>query len=160
MTRRPAPEAWNADLAADIIARHDRTEGPLLPILHDLQAAFGHVPAQAVALIAAALNLSRAEVHGVVSFYHDFRAEPAGRTVVKLCRAEACQARGGRELQAAAERMLGAPMGATTPDGAVTLEPVYCLGLCASGPAALVDNAPVARLTPERLGELLGLAVA
>jgi len=155
MKHRPVPNAWSAASAAEIIEAHDATDGPLLPILHDLQAAFGFVPQQAVPLVAAALNLSRAEVHGVVSFYHDFRSEPAGRTVVKLCRAEACQARGGRAVEQAAVAALCVPMGETTADGAVSLEAVYCLGLCASGPAALVDGAPVARLTPDAMVDLL-----
>ena len=115
-------------------------EGPLLPVLHAVQVEFGHVPEAAILRIAAGLNLSRAEVHGVVSFYHDFRETPAGRHVVKLCRAEACQAMGANATVAAAERHLGITLGQTTPDGRVTLEAVYCLGLCACAPAALVDG--------------------
>ena len=140
--------------AAAIIAAHGDLEGPLLPILHALQAAFGWIAPGLIPLIAEALNLSRAEVHGVVSFYHDFRAAPAGRHVVRLCRAEACQARGGRAVEAAAVERLGVAMGVTSPDGAVTLEAVYCLGLCASGPAAMINGALVARLSVARVGAL------
>jgi formate dehydrogenase subunit gamma len=146
-------------LCQEVLERHWGREGALLPILHDIQHRAGHVPAAAVPLIAEALNLSRAEVHGVVSFYHDFRPAPAGRTVVKLCQAEACQARGCRELSAHAEAITGLKLGETTRDGALTLEAVYCLGLCASGPSALVDGQPVARLTPESLERLIDEAV-
>lgn len=135
---------------AQICAAHAGREGPLLPILHDVQASFGHVPAGAVPVIAEALNLTRAEVHGVMSFYHDFRDAPAGRHVVKICRSEACQAVGADASIAAAEAALGVPMGGTTADGAVTLEPVYCLGLCACGPAALVDGEVVGRVDAAR----------
>jgi len=139
----------------DVIARHAEVEGALLPVLQALQAEFGWISDEAAALAAEALNLSRAEVHGALTFYHDLRRAPAGRRVLKLCRAEACQARGGRTAQAALEAALGVDMGETTPDGAVTLEPAYCLGLCASGPAALLDERPVARLTGGRLATLI-----
>jgi formate dehydrogenase subunit gamma len=147
---------WNPERCEEILARHLGREGALLPILHDVQDAFGCIPDAAVPLIAQALNLSRAEVHGTLTFYHDFRRAPAGRRVVKLCQAEACQARGGRAVTAAAEAALGVRLGATTADGEVTLEPVYCLGLCASGPAALVDGRPVGRLDPTDLQRLVG----
>ncbi len=127
----------------------------MLPILHALQEAFGHVPEAAVRMVAEALNLSRAEVHGVVTFYHDFRDAPAGRHVLKLCRAEACQAAGGDALAARAEARLGVAMGATAPDGDVTLEPVYCLGLCATAPSAMIDGRLVGRLDQQRLDALL-----
>lgn len=140
------------------LARHAGREGPLLPILHDVQAALGFVPPEAVAIIAEALNLTRAEVHGTLSFYHDFREAPAGRRIVKICQAEACQARGGRTLTAAVETRLGLQLGETSADGELTLEPVYCLGLCASGPAALVDGQPVGRLSPDDLGKILEAA--
>lgn len=139
MPAAPASESL-ALRVGEICAAHAHLEGPLLPILHGVQDAFGHVPEDALPVIAAQLNLTRAEVHGVMSFYHDFRTEPAGRHVVKICRSEACQAMGAERSVAAAERALGVGMGETTPDGAVTLEPVYCLGLCACGPAALVDG--------------------
>jgi formate dehydrogenase subunit gamma len=147
---------WSLEAAERIIAAEAGREGALLPILHGLQAAFGWVPDEAVPLVAGALNLSRADVHGVLTFYHDFRRVPAGARVVKLCQAEACQARGGRAVTAAAQAALGVSLGETTPDGAVTLEPVYCLGLCASGPSALVDGRPVARLDPNRIQALVG----
>ncbi len=144
----PASHSWNAERASEIIAAHAGAEGAALPILHALQEAFGHVPEAAVPLVAHALNLSRAEVHGVVTFYHDFRRKPPGRHVLKLCRAEACQARGGDALAADVERGLGIPIGSTSPDGRVTFEAVYCLGLCASGPAIMIDGRLVARVEP------------
>ena len=109
--------------------------GALLPVLHAVQAAFGYVPPESVPVIAAVLNLSRADVHGVVSFYHAFRTSPPGRTIVQVCRAESCQAAGGRAIEAHAQRRLGVEWHGTTADGAFTLEPVFCLGLCASSPA-------------------------
>ncbi|WP_375392395.1 formate dehydrogenase subunit gamma [uncultured Sphingomonas sp.] len=131
----------------DAIARPFQGQrGTLLPLLHAVQAELGHVADATVPHIAAALNLSRADVHGVVTFYHDFRRAPAGAHVVKLCRAEACQARGSAAIEAAAVARLGVAMGATRADGQVTLEPTYCIGLCAIGPAALVDGRPVARI--------------
>jgi formate dehydrogenase subunit gamma len=130
-------------------------EGPLLPMLHGLQAEFGHVPQAAVDLIAEALNLSKAEVHGVISFYHDFRKAPAGHHVVKICRAEACQAVGGDTLGEAVLKKLGLDWHGTTLNGAVTLEPVYCLGLCACGPAAMVDGKVIGRVTEARMTRIL-----
>lgn len=124
----------------EIVADHAALEGPLLPILHSVQAAFGFVPREALPMIAEVLNLSRAEVHGVVSFYHDFRSEPAGRNVLKICRAEACQAVGADALANHAKSKLGVDWHGTTRNGAVTLEPVFCLGLCACGPAAMVNG--------------------
>ena len=148
-------EPWTKDCGLELIQAHQHAAGAILPILHALQDAFGCVPEEAIPLIADALNLSRAEVHGVVSFYHDFRSKPPGRHVLKLCRAEACQAMGGVALAAAAEAKLDAHFGDTSRDGAVTLEPVYCLGLCACAPAALLDGKPLGRLDRERLEELL-----
>ncbi len=138
-----------------LIDRHLEQEGPLLPILHSLQEAFGHIPQAAVPLIADALNITRAEVHGVVSFYHDFREVPAGRHVVRICRAEACQAMGGAALADAALERLGVAWHGTTADGAITIEPVYCLGLCACGPAAMVDGELVGRVDAARLDTIL-----
>jgi len=155
MAPNSAVRPWSAEHGGEIIARHDGQEGALLPILHDIQHEFGWVPDEAVAQAALTLNLSRAEVHGVLTFYPDLRRAPAGRRVVKLCQAEACQARGGRAVTAAAEAAIGVLLGATTPDGEVTLEPVYCLGLCASGPSALVDGRPVGRLDPAGVRRLL-----
>lgn len=150
---------FDPERAAAIIAAHDHLEGPLLPILHALRDAFGWIEPGLIPLVAAALNLTRAEVHGVVSFYHDFRTAPPGRHVVRLCRAEACQARGGRDVETAAGLHLGLAMNTTSIDGAVSLEAVYCLGLCASGPAAMIDGILAARLTPERLDALLDEAL-
>ncbi len=129
----------------EILAEHQGLEGPLLPILHSVQAAFGHVPQDTLPVIAKHLNISRAEVHGVVSFYHDFREMPAGRHVVKLCRAEACQAMGADALAGRVQAALGCDWHETAGD--VTLEPVFCLGLCACGPAAMVDGALIGRVT-------------
>ena len=134
---------------ADIIAEHRHREGPLLPILHDVQAAFGCIDRDAEAQIAAALNLSRAEVHGVVSFYHDFTAEADPRPAVQLCRAEACQARGVEALVATAEQAAGER---------VRLKTVYCLGLCSIGPAARVGNAVHGRLDAAGLVRLIEAA--
>lgn len=139
-----------------IIAEHEGREGPLLPILHALQDAFGHVPGEALPKVATALNISRAEAHGVMSFYHDFRHSPAGRHVVKICRAEACQAVGANALASAAQARLGIGWGETTADGAVTLEPVFCLGLCACGPAAMIDGEAVGRVDLAQIEARIG----
>jgi len=125
---------------------HSGVRGALLPLLHDLVKQIGYVDDTAIPPIAKALNLSRAEVHGVVTFYHDFRRQRAGRHIVKLCRAESCQARGGATIEQAVQERLGVKMGSTRVDGQVTLEAVYCLGMCAIGPNALVDGSPVARI--------------
>lgn len=144
----------------EIIAEHRGVPGATLVILLGIQERLGYVPETAIPQVAAALNLSRAEVHGVVTFYHDLRHEPAGRHVVRLCRAEACQAAGGRALAEEARRSLGVDFGETTADGRVSLEAVYCLGLCATGPAATIDERPVGRLGSERLRALLAEATA
>ncbi len=141
--------------AADIVEEFRGLEGPLLPILHGLQAEFGHVPNEALPVVAEALNLSRAEVHGVVTFYHDFRKEPAGRHVLKLCRAEACQSMGSDAVAEKLQQLLGAAFGETSADGAVTIEPVYCLGLCSCAPAALLDGEPVGRIDDDRIVEII-----
>lgn len=142
-----------------LIAAHTG-RGALLPLLHAIQAEFGYIDEAVIPLIASGLNLSRAEVHGVVTFYHDFRAEPAGRHVVKFCRAESCQARGATTLEIAAVERLGVAMGSTRSDGMLTLEPVYCLGLCAIGPNALVDGVPVARLDSAKLDAIAAQVAA
>src|ERR1700748_2439465 len=121
-------EPWDEARGAEIIAEYSPQEGATLLILHAWQEAFGYVPEQAIPMVAEARNLSRAEVHGVFTFYHDFRKAPAGRHVLKLCRAEACQAAGGDALAARAEAKLGITIGNTTADERVTLEPIYCLG--------------------------------
>ncbi|MCA3442000.1 MAG: formate dehydrogenase subunit gamma [Rhodobacter sp.] len=146
------------DIAArveEILRAHDGLEGPLLPVLHAVQGVFGYIPRDALPVIAQHLNLSRAEVHGVISFYHDFREEPAGRHVLKLCRAEACQAMGADRVAAHAREALGIGWHQTTPDGTITLEPVFCLGLCACAPAALVDGRVLGRVDEARLDALI-----
>lgn len=148
-------EPWNETRGAEIIAEHAGKEGATLVILHALQEAFGHVPEAAIPMVAQALNLSRAEVHGVFTFYHDFRHKPAGRHVLKLCRAEACQAAGGDALAARAEAKLGVSLGNTTADDRVTLEPIYCLGLCATAPSAMLDGRLIGRLDQKRLDALV-----
>jgi len=146
--------AWNEAQAGEILRRHQGRDGALLPILHDVQAAFGCVPADAVPFIAHALNLSRAEVHGVVSFYHDFRHEPAGRHVLKLCRAEACQSMNAEAVAQSVLDHFDLDWGGTTADGRLTVEATYCLGLCACAPSAMLDGEPMARLTPDCVGEI------
>jgi formate dehydrogenase subunit gamma len=143
--------AWTAKQVDEIVAAHASLEGPLLPILHAVQAAIGYVPRDAVPIIAHALNLTRAEVYGVVSFYHDFRDAPAGRRVVKLCRAEACQSMGGVAVADAVLKHFAIGWGETTADGAVTIEPIYCLGLCSVAPSALVDGEPHGRVEAKHL---------
>ena len=151
-------ESWDAARGAEIIAEHAQLEGATLVILHALQEAFGYVPEPAIPMIASALNLSRAEVHGTFTFYHDFRHKPAGRHVLKLCRAEACQAAGGDALAARAEAKLGVSLGNTTPDELVTLEPIYCLGLCATAPSAMLDGRVVGRLDEAGIDALIAEA--
>jgi formate dehydrogenase subunit gamma len=134
------PSPWDPDAARRIAAELKDIEGPLLPILHAINDRFGHVNNEAIIIIADVLNLTRADVQGVVGFYHDFRREPHGRHVVKVCRAEACQSMGSEALAARLERALGIKFGETTPDRRITLEPVYCLGNCALSPSALIDG--------------------
>lgn len=138
-----------------IVDSHRALPGAVLPMLHAIQDELGWVPAEAVPSIAAALNLSQAEVHGTISFYHHFRRTPPGRHVVQVCRAESCQARGAEALEAHAKASLGVDFHATTGDGAVTLEPVYCLGNCACSPAIRVDDEIVGRIDPERFDEIV-----
>jgi formate dehydrogenase subunit gamma len=141
--------------ARAIAAQHGNAPDQLIEILRKVQEALGYVPEAAVPALADALNLSRAEVHGVATFYHDFRHAPAGRHVLRMCRAEACQAMGGEALIARAEHRLGIACGGTSADGRVTLEPVYCLGLCATGPSAMMDGEVVGRLNASKLDSLL-----
>src|SRR5437868_14106600 len=148
-------ESWNAERASAIIAEHRELDGAALPIFHALQQVFGYVPEAAVPLVADALNLSRAEMHGVVTFYHDFRREPAGRHVLKLCRAESCQSMNGEALCSHAKASLKAGFGETTADGQVTLEAVYCLGNCALSPAMMVDGHLHGRVDASRFDEIL-----
>ena len=154
MTMQPASTEIASRTAA-IIQELKGLEGPLLPILHEIQEEFGHVPQAALPVIADGLNLSRAEVHGVVTFYHEYRRDKPGRHVLHLCRAEACQSLGCESLADHVRARLNIGWHETTSDGAVTLEPVFCLGLCAIGPAALQDGQPLARLNPARIGTAL-----
>ena len=148
----PAPHRKAVRAAIDA---HQATPGALLPVLHAVQDALGFVPKDALPLIARGLNLSRAEVHGVLSFYHWFRTEPPGRVVVHLCRAEACQAVGAASLEAHARQALGIDFHETTADGAITLEPVYCLGNCALGPSLLIGDRLCGRVSNERFDEIV-----
>lgn len=132
-----------------IIERWKHEEGPLLPILNGILREFGYVPREVLPTIAEALNLTRAEVYGVVSFYHDYRENPPGRHVLKVCRAEACQSMGGDALAEKLESLLGVKFGEAAADGSVTLEPVYCLGLCACAPSAMLDGEVIGRLDDE-----------
>ena len=140
----------------EILTAHKGLEGALLPILHVVQAEFGYVPQEVLPSIAKNLNISRAEVHGVVSFYHDYRETPAGRHVIKLCRAEACQAMGADQVAAHVQKSLGVDWHETTADGAVTLDPIFCLGLCACGPAAMVDGKLIGRVDIARMDKIIG----
>ena len=154
MTMQPASTEITSRTVA-IIQEMKGLEGPLLPILHGIQEEFGHVPKDALPVIAEALNISRAEVHGVVSFYHDYRSHPAGRHVLKLCQAESCQSMGSDAVAAKLKQLLGIGFHETTRDGSVTLEPVYCLGLCACSPAAMLDGEVIGRLNDEKLDEIV-----
>lgn len=148
------PSSPAVDAALEVCGRHGNRADALLEILHGVQARLGCVPAETLDPVARALNLSRAEVYGVFSFYHDFRDRAVGRHVVKLCRAEACQAVGCEALAAQAERLLGTEFGTTSADGRVTLEAVYCLGNCALGPAALVDGTVYGLIDNNKLDEI------
>ncbi|OHV82093.1 formate dehydrogenase subunit gamma [Rhizobium sp. LCM 4573] len=147
-----------AERSLQIIKDLKHLEGPMLPILHAIQAEFGYVPDEVKPIIASELNLSRAEVHGVVTFYHDFRDHPAGRHVLKLCRAEACQSMGGDRIAERVKQLLGIDFHETTRDGAVTLEPVFCLGLCACAPAAMLDDEVYGRVDEHCLSEIVAEA--
>jgi formate dehydrogenase subunit gamma len=149
---------WDPAEAQDIVDRLKHLPGASLPILHALREHFGYVDRDAVPMVAKALNLSQAEIHGVISFYHDFRAAPAGRSVIKLCRAEACQSMGCRSLEAHAQRRLGIGFGKTTADRRFTLEPVYCLGNCALSPAVMIDGELYGRVDAARFDSLVEAA--
>ncbi len=142
-------------LIDELIGAHRTVPGALLPLLHAIQDRLGFIPPQAVTRIAKGLNLSKAEVHGVISYYHHFRSLPPGRHVVQICRAEACQACGSEDLVSWAQERLGCRPGETSPDGAFTLESVYCLGLCATSPAIQVNDRLYARVSPEKLHLIL-----
>jgi len=143
------------EIVESAIDSHKGKIGALLPVLHTIQDKLGHIPSESVPMIARAMNLSRAEITGVMSFYHDFRSEPAGENILHLCRAEACQAMGSRELEDHARQRLGIDYGETTPDGLFTLEPVYCLGNCACSPSLRVNDDLHARVTAETFDELI-----
>jgi formate dehydrogenase subunit gamma len=158
MDTKPAKApTGNADTAliAEIADKHAERPGALLPMLHAIQDRMGYVPAEAVPIIAARLNLSRAEVHGVISFYHFFRTTPPGKQTLYLCRAEACQAMGARELEQHVREKLAIGFHETTPDGRFSLEPVYCLGNCACSPAIMIDETVHGRVDPDRLDAIL-----
>jgi formate dehydrogenase subunit gamma len=151
----PTLSATHSDTVRRIVADLKGRPGPLLEVLHAIQASLGYVPEGAVPLVAQGLNISRAEVHGVVTFYHYFRRTPPGRHVVSLCRAESCQALGADRLAEHAKRKLGVDFHETTADGEFSLEPIYCLGNCACSPAAMVDDRLYGRLTPESFDAML-----
>ena len=143
------------DAVAAIVAQRKAMPGAMLPILHGIQEKVGYIPSQAVPLIAQELNVSRAEVHGVITYYHHFRQTPPGRHVLRICRAEACQAVGADALAAHATAVLACDFHETTADRAFTLEPVYCLGQCACGPAIMIGDDLHARVSPDKLNRLL-----
>ena len=148
---------WDAEAAREIAVQLKDIEGPLLPILHAFVERFGHINNEAIVLIADVLNLTRADVQGVVGFYHDFRREPAGHHIIKVCRAEACQSMGSEALAERLERALGIAFGETTPDRRVTLEEVYCLGNCALSPSVLIDGELHGRADERKVLELVGM---
>ena len=150
-----ATTEWSVEAGARVIAEHAGVRGPLLPVLRALQEEFGYVDPAAVPLVAKELNLSRADVHGVVTFYRDFRTTPPGARTVAVCRGEACQSRGGHELAEHAQARLGVPFGGTTPDGGTTLDQVFCLGMCALSPAVLVDGRAIGRVDAARFDEVV-----
>ncbi|WP_019169952.1 formate dehydrogenase subunit gamma [Pseudaminobacter salicylatoxidans] len=154
MSLQPASTEFAAR-AKSVIDEYKGLEGPLLPILHGLQEEFGYVPGESVPIIAETLNLSRAEVHGVITFYHDYRSHPASRHVLKLCRAEACQSMDGDAIAAQLSQALGIGFHETAADNSVTLEPVFCLGMCACAPAAMLDGEPIGRIDAEKIEEIV-----
>jgi formate dehydrogenase subunit gamma len=149
-----AKNGYDKDVASELIAGHSARPEMLIQILHGFVERFGYISEDAIRQLASELNLSRADVHGVVSYYHDFRTSAAGRHVIKICQAEACQAVGSRELTEHAEEVLGMKLHSTADD--ITLEPVYCLGNCACSPAVMIDGRTYGRVDNERFDELLG----
>ncbi|SPJ35284.1 formate dehydrogenase subunit gamma [Kushneria phyllosphaerae] len=156
MSQIPSPvaDAWTPAQIQAVIDAHRERPGAMLPTLHAIQDRFGFIPDEAVPMIAETLRHTRAEVHGIISFYHHFRTHPAGRSVIQICRAEACQSVGSRQLEAHAKASLGVDYHQTTPDHEFTLEPVYCLGNCACGPSIRVNDDVYGRMTPEQFDEL------
>lgn len=153
--KAPLSDDTVAQATQEALRRHAGQKGNLLPILHDVQHVLGCIPESAVPLIAQGVQLSRAEVHGVISFYPHFRQTPAADVVLEVCRAESCQAMGGDQLADHIQQKLGCSFHATSANGKVSLEPVYCLGLCAQSPAVMVNGRPHARVTPAKLDQLL-----
>ncbi len=149
------PVDWQPEQVQAIVADHKQRSGALLPILHAVQDKLGYIPPDSLPLIAEGLNLSRAEVHGVVSFYHYFRSAPVGKHVVQICRAESCQAMGSRSLESYAKSRLNIDYHQTTPDGEITLEPVYCLGNCACSPSVRVGQEVMANMDTKKFDQLL-----
>lgn len=147
---------WDPQAVQDVIASLKDKPGALLPILHGIQDSQGYVPSESIPLIAEALQQTRAEIHGVITFYHHFRLTPPGRYTLQVCRAEACQARGARILEAHVQKTLGVGYHSTTLDREFSLEPVYCLGNCACGPSIRVDDEIIGRVTPDRFDQLVG----
>jgi formate dehydrogenase subunit gamma len=154
MTVQPASTEVASRTMA-VVEEMKHLEGPLLPILHGIQHEFGYVPREALPVIASELNLTRAEVYGVVSFYHDYRSKPAGRHVLKLCQAESCQSMGSDAVAAKFKQLLGIDFHETSADGAVTLEPVYCLGLCSCSPSAMLDGEVIGRIDADKVDEIV-----
>lgn len=142
-------------IARQAVDHHQSQKGNLLPILHAVQHTLGYIPAAAVSTLASALQLSRAEIHGVISFYSHFRTEKPGPVLLEVCRAEACQSMGGEALADHARKRLGCDFHHTAANGSVTLEPVYCLGLCAQSPAVMINGKPYARMTAHKLDRVL-----
>lgn len=155
MQTAQSAKSWNIAAVRQIIESRKSMPGALLPILHGIQDVVGYIPSDTVPMISEELNLSRAEVHGVITYYHHFRQQPAGTHLVQICRAEACQARGADALVAHAKSALGCDFHQTAPDGEVTLEPAYCLGHCAVGPNIAIGDEHYARITPDRFDTLI-----
>jgi len=151
----PISSATTEAVVSAAVRKYAQVPGGLMPLLHEIQAGLGCIPKESVGEIARGMGLSRAEVHGVISFYHDFREQPRGRTTIQLCRAEACQAVGSRQLEAYAKQRLGVDYGGTTADGRYSLDRVYCLGNCACGPSVRVGDDVFARVDAARFDQLL-----
>ena len=160
MNSRNGDAGFDARVIDEIVASLADQPGALMPVLHAVNDRFGHIPVESVPAIARALNLSRAEVHGVISFYHDFRTERPGRKIIRVCRAESCQAMGAVALAAHIQSRLGIEFGQTSANGDFTLEPVYCLGNCACSPAIVVGDDLHGRVSPERFDEILSTATS
>jgi formate dehydrogenase subunit gamma len=151
---------WSEERALALVERHLGDRGPVMPILHELQAEFGYIDPRAIDLVAEAVNLSKADVYGVITFYKDFRSEPPGASLIQVCRAEACQSMGAEQLARHAREHLGIEFGATTPDGAISLEQVFCLGNCALSPAVMIDGKLKGRVDEASFDELVADARA